>query len=134
MIIDGDLPAYFVWKDEHCVAFLSINPLVAGHTLVVPREEIDHWLDLAPDLLAHLTQVSQKIGAVLMAEFSPVKVGVMLAGLEVPHVHIHLVPMRTVHDLDFANAEADPDHDRLVATSERIRTALGAAGHVEAAN
>ena len=99
MIINGDLPGRFVWKDDRCVAYLSINPLAPGHTLVVPRQEVEHWLDLDGDLLAHLTEVSQTIGEALQRGFQPGKVGMMIAGLEVPHVHLHLVPIRTVHDL-----------------------------------
>jgi histidine triad (HIT) family protein len=64
-IIDGELPGRFVWRDDRCVAFLSINPLRPGHVLVVPREEVDHWLDLDPSLLDHVMRVSQKIGAAL---------------------------------------------------------------------
>lgn len=127
-IIDGELPGRFVWRDDRCVAFLSINPLRPGHVLVVPREEVDHWLDLDADLLNHLMGVSQTIGAALQAAFTPVKVGLMLAGLEVPHVHIHLVPIDGVNDLDFANADMDPDPAELDAAADRIRSALGDAG------
>ncbi len=133
MIINGDLPARFVWKDDRCVAFLSINPLAPGHTLVVPRDEVDHWIDAEPDLIAHLTSVSRDLGRALHAAFSPAKVGMMIAGLEVPHLHLHLVPMRNVHDLDFANAEASPDAAGLDDAAEQIRTALRAAGHLEVA-
>ena len=128
MIINGDLPGLFVWNDEHCVAFLSINPLAPGHTLVVPRDEIDHWTDADDDLMAHLTTVSRTIGNALQAAFSPVKVGMMIAGLEVPHLHIHLVPMRNVHDLDFANADQSPDPAELEAAAAAIRTALRDSG------
>ena len=127
-IIDGELPGRFVWRDDRCVAFLSINPLRPGHVLVVPREEVDHWLDLDADLLNHLMGVSQTIGAALQAAFTPVKVGLMLAGLEVPHVHIHVVPIDGVNDLDFANADMDPDPAELDAAADRIRSALGNAG------
>ena len=87
MIINGDLPARFVWKDDECVAFLSINPMAPGHVLVVPRHEVEHWLDLDPDLLTHLTGVCQTIGAALEGGFQPIKVGMMIAGLEVPRAH-----------------------------------------------
>ncbi len=123
-IIAGELPAHFVWKDERCVAFLSINPLKPGHTLVVPREEIDHWLDLPADLLAHLMSVAQEIGQAIQSGFRPVKVGVMLAGLEVPHVHVHLVPIRGLRDLDFANAERNPRPEDLQHAAETLRSAL----------
>ena len=133
MIINGDLPARFVWKDDRCVAFLSINPLAPGHTLVVPREEIDHWVDLEPGLLAHLTSVSQIIGEALQRGFQPVKVGMMIAGLEVPHAHIHVVPMRGVHDLDFSHSDPSPDPASLDAAADTIRRELAAMGRSEVA-
>jgi histidine triad (HIT) family protein len=128
MIINGDLPGRFVWKDDRCVAFLSINPLAPGHTLVVPRQEIDHWVDADAGLLGHLTMVSRDIGAALQTAFSPIRVGMMIAGLEVPHLHIHLVPMNGVHDLDFANADPSPDPADLDAAAAAIRLALGDSG------
>ncbi len=130
-IIDGELPGRFVWKDEHCVAFLSINPLQAGHTLVVPRAEVDHWLDLDPALTVHLTRVSQTIGRALMAAFRPLKVGMMIAGLEVPHVHLHVVPIKGLRDLDFANAERNPRDEELDAAADKIRAELREQGAAE---
>ncbi len=127
-IIAGELPGRFVWKDEHCVAFLAINPLQPGHTLVVSRAEVDHWLDLDGELLSHLTRVARAIGRAQQAAFQPLKVGLMLAGLEVPHVHLHVVPIRGMRDLDFSNADPSPGADELDAAAERIREALRAAG------
>jgi histidine triad (HIT) family protein len=123
-IIRGELPARFVWKDERCVAFLSINPLRPGHTLVVSRDEIDHWLDLPADLLAHLARVAQEIGQAIQAAFRPSRVAVMLVGLEVPHVHIHLVPIQRMGDVDFANAERDPRAEDLDRAANALRDAL----------
>lgn len=123
-IIDGELPATFVWRDDRCVGFLSIQPLRPGHTLVVPRREVDHWIDVDPDEWAHLTSVAQTVGKALQAAYSPAKVGLMLAGLEVPHTHVHVVPIDGVHDLDFANADPDPEPSALEAAAERIRAAL----------
>lgn len=134
MIINGDLPARFVWRDERCVAFLSINPMAAGHTLVVPREEVDHWIDLEPDLSSHLMVVSQKIGKALDLGFKPNKVGLMIAGLEVPHAHIHVIPMKGMHDLDADNAELAPNPDELDAAADRVRAALRALGYPEVAD
>jgi histidine triad (HIT) family protein len=131
-IIRGELPGRFVWRDAHCVAFLTINPLRPGHTLVVPVREIDHWLDLAPEEAAHLTAVAQKIGRAIHSAFSPVKVGLMIAGLEVPHVHLHLVPIHELRDLDFARAEKDPAPAAMDAAATKLRAALRAAGHAEA--
>ena len=125
-IIDGDLPARFVHRDDRCVAFLSIAPLQPGHTLVVPIVEVDHWIDLDADLMAHCTLVAQRIARAQQAAFSPVKVGLMLAGLEVPHTHLHVVPIRGVHDLDFANADTEADPAALDAAAEALRAALAA--------
>lgn len=128
-IIRGELPGRFVWRDDECAAFLSINPLKHGHALVVPVAEVDHWLDLDPSVNAHLMTVSQRIGAAQMAAFSPLRIGLMIAGLEVPHVHLHVVPMSGVHDLDFANAARDPDPAQLDAARDAIVEQLRAAGH-----
>jgi histidine triad (HIT) family protein len=134
MIIDGDLPARFVWRDEVCVGFLSINPLAPGHTLVVPRREVDHWLDLDAATLAHVVEVGRTIGAALQDEFDPVKVGLIVAGLEVPHVHLHLVPIRSERDLEFVNAERTPDPAALDAAAAAIRRRLTSAGRTEVAD
>ncbi len=128
-IIQGELPGRFVWKDDEVVAFLSINPLRDGHTLVVPREEIDHWLEAPPELLDRMTRVEQAIGRALMQAFRPTRIGLIIAGLEVPHLHVHVVPIDGVHDLDFGNAEQDPDEQELDRNAERIREALRDLGH-----
>ena len=123
-IINGELPARFVWQDEHSVAFLSNRPLRPGHTLVVSRLEVDHWLDVDPQLLAHLTEVAQKIGRAQMAAFKPVRIGVMIAGLEVPHLHVHVVPIRGMEDLDFANQDPNPDPKMMDEAAQAIREEL----------
>lgn len=127
-IIDGELPGRFVWRDDVCVAFLSINPLRAGHTLVVPRAEVDHWIDLPPAVNAHLMRVAQQVATAQQQAFSPVRIGLMIAGLEIPHVHLHVVPIDGVHDLDFDRAERNPDPVALDDAAERLRTALRARG------
>jgi len=132
-IIDGELPARFVWKDERCVAFLSINPIRAGHTLVVPREEVDHWLDLDPELMEHLMGVSRSIGRAIQQAYDPEKVGLMLAGLEVPHLHIHLLPIDRLEDLSFEYAQADPDPAELDEAADTIRRALRELGYEQVA-
>jgi histidine triad (HIT) family protein len=123
-IIDGDLPGRFVHRDERCVAFLSINPLRPGHLLVVPRVEVEHWVDLDADEWVHLNQVAQRLGQALQRAYDPVKVGVILAGMEVPHVHIHLVPIDHERDLNFANADPDPSPEDLDHAADTIRQAL----------
>ncbi|HVM97770.1 MAG TPA: HIT family protein [Candidatus Acidoferrales bacterium] len=130
-IISGELPGRFVWRDDKCVAFLSINPLRPGHTLVVPRAEVDHWLDLPADLNAHLSQVAQSIGKAIEKAFKPTKVGLMIAGLEVPHVHLHLVPIDGLGDLDFRNQDTHAKPEDLDRAAESIRAALRALGYAQ---
>jgi histidine triad (HIT) family protein len=123
-IIAGELPARFVWKDEHCVAFLTVNPLRPGHVLVVPRQEVDHWLDLPAPLRDHLFGVAQEIGRAVQAEFKPAKVGLVIVGLEVRHVHLHLSPIDAINDLDLARADKNPSPASLDAAAARVRAAL----------
>ncbi len=130
-IIQGEIPGTFVWRDPEAVGFLSINPLRPGHVLVVPRTEVDHWLDCPPDLRAHLVEVAAVIGGGLQEVYRPAKVGLMIAGLEVPHLHLHVVPIDAVHDLDFANAGA-AERDDLEIEAERIRGALAGTAGVSA--
>ena len=127
-IIEGEIPGTFVWRDDQCVAFMSINPLRPGHVLVVPREEVDHWIDCPPDLRDHLLGVAQTIATALYEVHQSEKVGLMIAGLEVPHLHIHLVPIDGVNDLDFANAAASVDRDELETEASRLRDRLDAYG------
>ena len=128
-IINGELPARFVWKDESCVSFLSIHPLRAGHALVVPRAEVDHWLDLDAGVLAHLAEVAQAVGKAQMAGFQPSRIGLLLAGLEVPHCHFHVVPIRGVHDLDFGNQDPNPDPEMMDEAAQTIRRELRRLGY-----
>lgn len=133
-IIEGELPGRFVWRDEQAVAFMSIAPLQPGHTLVVPVAEVDHWIDLDAATVGHLMGVCHTIGAAIQAAFRPEKVGLMLAGLEVPHTHVHLVPIRGVHDLDFANADSGASGDDIEAAAEAIRAELRSMGVAEVAS
>jgi diadenosine tetraphosphate (Ap4A) HIT family hydrolase len=124
-IIAGDIPGTFVHRDDQCVAFLSINPLAHGHTLVVPVAEINHWVDLPADLAAHLFAVSHRIGRAQQAAFGCDRVGMIIAGYEVPHAHIHLVPTNDMAQLSFANAATSVSRDDLDAAATAIREALG---------
>lgn len=128
-IIAGEVPGTFVWDDDFCVAFLSINPMAPGHTLVVPRQEIDHWVDGDPMLIAHLFEVSRIIGVAQQSAFACARVGMIIAGYEVPHFHIHVLPTTTMAQLDFANAAVSVDRQELEEAAERIRRALRSAGH-----
>jgi len=127
-IIDGELPGTFVWRDPQCVAFLSIHPVQPGHTLVVPRAEVDHWLDLEPPLAEHVMLVSQTIGKAQQAVYSPMRVGLLIAGLEVPHTHLHVIPIvASEADLHLDRAkEATPE--QLGAEADKLRAELRARG------
>lgn len=133
-IIDGEIPGRFVWKDEHAVAFLTIAPLRPGHTLVVPRKEIDHWLDLEPDLACHLTTVAQTIGRAIERAFRPTRVGLWIAGLEVPHVHLHVFPAWEIADFDPARQDKNAKAEDLDHAAVAIRDALRAIGATQVAD
>jgi histidine triad (HIT) family protein len=128
-IIDGELPGRFVWRDDRVVAFLTIAPLAQGHTLVVPIDEVEHWIAVPADLHAHLWGVAQTIGRAIDEVFEPVKVGVLVIGEEVPHTHVHLVPFRTLSEMDITNADPDPDPATLDDAMSRLRAKLRELGH-----
>ena len=123
-IINREIPGTFVHEDDRCVAFLSINPLADGHVLVIPREEIDHWIDMDADLSSHLFAVAHRISRSLSKAFPCERVGMIIAGYEVNHCHIHLVPTRNMSELDFRNAAPSVDRQTLETNAARIITAL----------
>lgn len=123
-IIRGDIPGTFVYKDEACVAFMSINPLAHGHVLVVPRDEVDHWVDLSPYMASHLFEVSHRISKALLNAFPCERIGLIIAGYEVNHCHIHLIPTNTMSQLNFANAASSVDRTILEEQAEKIVSAL----------
>lgn len=133
-IIRGDIPGRFVWREDQVVAFLTIAPIATGHTLVVPVAEVDHWLDLEPPLAGRCMAVAQSIGKAQMAAFGPTRIGMIIAGLEVPHTHLHLIPIDTESDLSFAKADPTVTPESLDAAAARLRAALRGLGHVEAAD
>ncbi len=128
-IIDGHIPSRMLWEDEVCVAFLDVRPLAPGHSLVVPRLEVDQWTDLEPATVAHLTTVAQSLGVAQMAVFSPARIGLLVAGFEVPHTHMHVIPIDSMAHLDFQNANLDPNQEALDGHLAELRAALGSAGH-----
>ncbi len=123
LIIKGDIPGHFVWDDDQCVAIMTIQPVREGHVLVIPKEQIDHWDDLPDELASHLMIVAKKIARAIKQTFPSERVGMLIAGLEVPHTHLHVLPIDSMHDfdlsaLDFADAEV------LSANAEKIKQAL----------
>ncbi len=120
-IINGNLPAHAIWRDTECVGFLSINPISDGHCLVVPIAEVDHWVDLPTEKVGHLLEVASIIGQSQMKSFKPSRIGQMIAGFEVPHTHLHVLPINDIKDLDFRNASSNANHDQLAEYAKLIR-------------
>jgi diadenosine tetraphosphate (Ap4A) HIT family hydrolase len=133
-IIRGELPGRFVWKDDRAVAFLTIEPLRPGHTLVVPRDEVEDWLDAEPSLRDHLMGVCHAIGRAIQRAYRPPRVGLLLAGLEVPHLHFHVFPLYELADIDIARVDRHPKPEDLDAAAEKIRSALRELGYPEVAS
>ena len=133
-IIRGELPGRFVWRDDEVVAFLTIAPLNPGHTLVVPVRQVDHWTDVDPVLWGRISSVQHAVGRAIMRAFRPTRVGVIVAGLEVPHCHVHVLPFDHESELNFARADHSPDPAVLDDAAERIRAALRELGHDEVAD
>jgi diadenosine tetraphosphate (Ap4A) HIT family hydrolase len=122
-IINGELPGRFVYSDDEAVAFLSIAPLTAGHTLVVPRQEIDQWTDADGPLLHHCLDVARLIGNAAKQAFGAPRAGLVIAGLEVPHLHIHVFPAWSLDDFSIAQAKPASDSE-LDEAATRLRAAL----------
>jgi histidine triad (HIT) family protein len=120
-IIDGELPGRFVYSDDAVVAFLTIAPLKPGHTLVVPRREVASWLELSEAELQALWAACRTVGQAIERAFRPGRVAALLLGLEVPHVHVHLVPIDSEAEVRFDRADTDPDQGALDDAQERIR-------------
>ena len=123
-IIAGELPGTFVWRDDQVVAFLSIAPLVAGHVLVVPRQEIDQWTDLPIDLAGRCFDVASIIGRAVKAVWNAPRAGLIIAGFEVPHAHLHVFPAWHLGQFDFGAAHPLDDPGVLSEPAELIRKAL----------
>ena len=123
-IINGVLPGRFVYEDDDIVAFLTIAPITQGHTLVVPRAEIDNWQDVAPAVLGRVMEVSQLIGKAVVKAFPAERAGVIIAGMEVPHLHVHVFPTNNLADFGFANADHHPSQQSLDDAQARIKAAL----------
>ncbi|UOD79962.1 HIT family protein [Paenarthrobacter ureafaciens] len=128
-IINGEIPGRFVWKDSDVVAFLTIAPITAGHTLVVPREEVDSWTHASPELLGKVMDVAQKIGKVQEDIYDAKRVGVLMEGFEVDHLHVHVWPAYSMADFEVHNVDHNPDPAVMDATAVKLRAALRSAGH-----
>lgn len=120
-IVAGEIPCHKVAEDDRCLAFLDIRPIVWGHTLVIPKRETDYIFDIEDAELAHLHVFAKQVARVLREEVPCVRIGVMVAGLEVPHAHIHLVPMNAISDLSFTNPRPVFADSEVAALAERLR-------------
>jgi diadenosine tetraphosphate (Ap4A) HIT family hydrolase len=126
MIINRELPGRFVYEDDEIVAFLTIEPMTPGHTLVVPRAEIDNWQSVEPALFGRVMEVSQRIGRAVCTAFGAQRAGVIIAGLEVPHLHVHVFPAYNLTDFGFANVDRNPSPASLDDAQAKIKAALAA--------
>ena len=124
MIINREIPGRFVYEDDDVVAFLTIEPMTQGHTLVVPRAEIDNWQDVDTADFARVMAVAQRIGKAVSKAFDTERSGLIIAGLEVPHLHVHVFPARNLADFGFANVDRDPSPESLDEAQSKIKAAL----------
>jgi histidine triad (HIT) family protein len=120
-IINREIPGHIVHEDENYIAFLDINPLVEGHVLAVPKREVDYIFDLEDDALSGLTLFSKKVAKAIKKAIPCLRVGVAVIGLEVPHVHIHLIPLNSMDDINFTRPKMKPSQERLADVAQRIR-------------
>lgn len=129
-IIAGEIPGRFVWEDEDVVAFLTIAPVTAGHTLIVPRREVDQWQDVDGELFARCTEVARVVGQAVRKAWDAPRAGLLIAGIEVPHLHLHVFPAWKISDFDLSLATPAEAAD-LDAAADTLREALRALGHGE---
>jgi len=123
-IINGEIPCHKIAEDENYLAFLDISPLVEGHTLVIPKQEVDYYFDMDDALLAGLHIFSKKIAKAIQLAIPCTRIGTTVIGLEVPHAHLHLIPIKNVSDMNFSKPKLSPSEDELKITAEKIRKAL----------
>lgn len=122
-IINREIPAYIVAENDNCLAFLDIMPLSKGHVLVIPKKEIDYIFDVDDQLLAELMSFSKQVAAKIKAAFPCKKVGVSVVGLEVPHAHIHLIPLNNISDMDFSKPKLQLSNEELTLITQKIKEA-----------
>ena len=123
-IAKREIPAHIVAESEDFLAFLDINPLVEGHTLVIPKKEVDYIFDLEDDTLARLHVFAKKVARSLDKVTNCERIGVSVVGLEVPHAHIHLIPINSVNDMNFERTKQTPGREELAEMASKIRSAL----------
>lgn len=122
-IVTGEIPCYKIAETENCLAFLDVFPLVHGHVLVIPKKEVDYIFDLEPELFTELHSFSRGVAKAVKSVVECRRIGVAVIGLEVPHAHIHLVPMNTIGDINFSREKLKPSQSELSAMAEKIAAA-----------
>ncbi|TQC48782.1 HIT family protein [Rhodococcus sp. WS4] len=130
-IINGDLPGRFIWEDQDVVAFLTIAPLTPGHTLVVPRKEVDQWQDVDSELWAKVIDVARIVGQAVRPAFDAPRAGLLIAGLEVPHLHVHVFPAYDLDDFNISNADQNPSPESLDEAAAKLKASLRNLGHTD---
>jgi histidine triad (HIT) family protein len=125
-IILGEIPCFKVAEDKQFLAFLDIRPVVFGHTLIIPKKEVDYYFDLQDDEIAAINVFAKKVAHVLKEEVPCLRIGVMVAGLEVPHAHVHLIPMNAISDLSFSNPRPEFPVDEMKALADKLYARLNA--------
>jgi histidine triad (HIT) family protein len=120
-IINREIPGHIILEDERFIAFLDITPLVMGHTLVVPKKEIDYIFDLDDDTLGAMNVFAKKVAHAVKKAIPCKRIGVAVIGLEVPHTHVHLIPMNTMNDINFTQPKLKPSQEELAATAKKIK-------------
>lgn len=123
-IVNREIPSYTIAEDDNYYAFLDINPLAKGHTLVIPKIEIDYIFNLDDELLAGMHVFAKKVALAIDKVSNCERVGMAVVGLEVPHAHIHLIPINGIHDIDFARPKLKIEPAEMEAIAEKIRQAL----------
>jgi histidine triad (HIT) family protein len=123
-IINGEIPSYKIAEDENYFAFLDINPLSEGHSLIVPKKETDYIFDLDNELLAGMMVFAKKVAKAIDKSIPCKRVGMVVIGLEVPHAHIHLIPINGIHDIEFSRAKLKLSRERFIEIAEKIKAAL----------
>lgn len=123
-IVAGDIPSYKIAEDDRYFAFLDINPLKEGHTLVIPKKEVDYIFDLEDNEFAGLHLFSKKIAKAIKSAFPCERIATAVIGLEVPHAHIHLVPINSMRDIDFSQPKLSLSKEQMVIIVEKIRSHL----------
>src|SRR5690554_6020654 len=123
-IIQGEIPSHKIAEDEYCLAFLDVSPLVIGHVLVIPKDEIDYIFNIEDDLLVRLHLFAKKVAKAIEKAIPCKRIGVAVIGLEVPHTHIHLIPLNTMDDINFSRPKLSPSKEVLQETAEKIKAYL----------